>query len=471
LVNVPPATLKSTIASVLFPAWVWTWDQTADFLCFSYASDIGVGFSTVCRELLRTQWYQSLFPSVRIADDDDSKAYFRLSAGGWRRTSTIGGLATGSHPQFILIDDPISRDGVQSFQNRETLRQWYFETLSTRGIAKNAAHVVVQQRLHVEDLSGHILEHDRTLQRDHGSSPWHHICLPMRYDPESAMVDRGYGGDWRKEKGELLYPELLNEATVVTTERGLGLASSETQLGQRPSRRDGGLFKLGKLKTIDWSDVPSKLDAVVRFWDLASTEGGGCFTVGCLMGMLKEGFQERFYILDVWRGQWSGDQVIDQMIARGLADEMRYGKSVRLGFESQPAGAGKYVTEQMTKRLRMFRVFSARPSGSKEIRAEPLATSISYGEVSIVDGTWNSAFIAELESFPSGRYSDQVDAASGAFSALIDPTFAPKPKDLIVAEDTPADMERYREERQDAMDNCRANRIVGRSNRNWLNRW
>ena len=172
------------------------------------------------------------------------------------------------------------------------------------------------------------------------------------------MVDRGYGGDWRKEKGELLYPELLNEATVVTTERGLGLASSETKLGQRPSRRDGGLFKLAKLKTIDWSDVPSKLDAVVRFWDLASTEGGGCFTVGCLMGMLKEGFQERFYILDVWRGQWSGDQVIDQMIARGLADEMRYGKSVRLGFESQPAGAGKYVTEQMTKRLRMFRVFN-----------------------------------------------------------------------------------------------------------------
>jgi predicted phage terminase large subunit-like protein len=422
LVNVPPATFKSTIASVLFPAWVWTWDQSADFLCFSYSAAIGLDFSTRTRELLRQPWYQALFPSVQIAIDDDQKQFYRLTAGGWRRTSTIGGTAMGAHPRYIIIDDPISRDEVVSPQIREQVRTWYFETLSTRGIGKRSSHVVVQQRLHPDDLSGAILTHSRQLVADHGSTPWHHVSLPMRFDLDRAMIDRGFGGDWRTERGQLLYPEVLSEETVQTVERSVGPAGTSAQLQQNPQRRDSGMFRVDRLRTITSSQLPSRFDSVVRFFDLASTSGGGDYTSSILMGLVRDGHRLQVFILDITRDQLGPDGVIDTMLVLAFIDQTRFGDSVRLGWESQPSAAGKFLNDQLSRRLRSFRTFNLPSTKAKSVRAEAFATSVGLGEVSIVEGPNVSAFIAELETFPGGRHDDMVDAASGAYQSLLDRT-------------------------------------------------
>jgi hypothetical protein len=44
--------------------------------------------------------------------------------------------------------------------------------------------------------------------------------------------------------------------------------------------------------------------------------------------------------------------------------------------------------------------------------------SASIGNVCLVQGEWNAAYLAELCIFPNGRYDDQVDASSGAFARL-----------------------------------------------------
>lgn len=211
LANIPPGIFKTTVISVLFPAWVWARDQSIEFLFYAYNAGLVTEASVKCRELLRSEWYQQRFPSVVVSPDDDAKALFKLTGGGSRRAVPIGGTATGLHPDIIIIDDPNNRDEVNSFVSREAVREWYFSTLSSRGITKGVRHIVVQQRLHVEDLSGHILTKHEALVREFGedASPWVHICLPMRFVPESAMKDNGYGGDWRTERGELLCPSIL----------------------------------------------------------------------------------------------------------------------------------------------------------------------------------------------------------------------------------------------------------------------
>ena len=65
------------------------------------------------------------------------------------------------------------------------------------------------------------------------------------------------------------------------------------------------------------------------------------------------------------------------------------------------------------RNLAGFRVFADKVSGSKEVRAEPFAAQVQGGNVSLVAGNWHYALLDEMESFPQGKYRDQVDASVG----------------------------------------------------------
>jgi len=180
------------------------------------------------------------------------------------------------------------------------------------------------------------------------------------------------------------------------------------------------MFAVGKIRIIQTADLPKRFDSLVRFWDLAATENAGDYTVGVLVGKIRDKTtgEDRFTVLDVHRGQWAGDRTIEEMVVTSNLDRARYGEAVRVGIERQPGGAGKWATEQFLKRLRQFRVFSVAPNGSKVVRAEPLANAIGFGEVSSVDGPWLPTLLDEMEGFPGGRHDDQVDSLSGSFNAL-----------------------------------------------------
>lgn len=419
LVNIPPSCSKSTILSVLWPAWLWTIQPDAEIVCFSYSQALAMRDSVACRELIRSTWYQSLFPNIQASQDDDSKQFFRLVSGGSRRISTPGATATGIHPRYIIIDDPLSVDESKSFAAREALKLWYTETLSTRGMARDVAHVVAQQRLHPEDLSGHIIKHHDELCRLYGddASPWYVVSLPMRYDPLRVMVDRGFGGDWRTEAGQLLYPELLPEAKVLATERALGPFATSSQLQQDPRRSDSGMFKCSKLQKVTQSQLPKSFRSMVRGWDLAASQDAGCYTAGVLMASFRDERTEsdRFYILDVERKQT--DDPISFMRDVSLVDTQLW-SGTKIVHESQPA-VGKLLDKQIAQRLRGLSVRSVRPVGSKEDRWEPLAIALLHSELFILEGAWNAPFIAEMESAP-GAFVDQLDAASLAYQSLVE---------------------------------------------------
>ena len=114
LVNIPPSCSKSTILAVLWPAWLFSIQPDAEIVCFSYSQALAMRDSVACRELIRSPWYQSLFPNIQASQDDDSKVFFRLVTGGSRRISTPSATATGLHPRYIIIDDPLSVDGQRT---------------------------------------------------------------------------------------------------------------------------------------------------------------------------------------------------------------------------------------------------------------------------------------------------------------------------------------------------------------------
>jgi predicted phage terminase large subunit-like protein len=427
LINQPPSTAKSYWVSQVLTPWIWTWWPSCRVMNFSYQQTRATKDSELARNLIRSQWYQQRFGNVvQIDPDSDQKTFFRTLQGGYRMTSFPGGPATGDHPDVIVIDDPLSADMARSLKEREKLGKWYFETIPSRGIGRNAVHIVAHQRLEVDDLSGLILKAIKKEIEETGSTLWYHVLFPMRYDPELRMVDRGFGGEFRTEPGELLFPELMNETAVKVLERTLsqlGPWAVNAQLGQQPTRRDGSVFKMSKIKLIEAKDLPRSFDMIVRFWDLAGTEDAGCNTAGVLVG--KKG--DKFYILDVIAVQMSGDDVEELMGTTAAMDKLRWtevegGSPVATFFEREPGSSGLRVANIIVRKFRVYNIRARSPVADKVTRSGPAASILKDGLLYMLDAPWTAAMVDEMTTFPSTGLKDRVDGLSGAILEILEPS-------------------------------------------------
>jgi predicted phage terminase large subunit-like protein len=156
----------------------------------------------------------------------------------------------------------------------------------------------------------------------------------------------------------------------------------------------------------------------VRYWDKASTRGGGCYTCGVLMAQT---YDNVFYVESVLRGQWSTlqrDEIIE--LTAQLDRETHGHGAVRICVEQEPGSGGKDSLNATIRGLAGHIVQGDRPTGEKRVRAEPFAAQVEAGNVFLVRGeaNWIPDYIEELALFPDGRYSDQMDASSGAFNQL-----------------------------------------------------
>jgi predicted phage terminase large subunit-like protein len=121
-----------------------------------------------------------------------------------------------------------------------------------------------------------------------------------------------------------------------------------------------------------------------------------------------------FYVVDVVRGQW--DATERNRVIRATAEQD--GPLVRIGVPQDPGAAGKEVVAAMRRLLAGFAVYDETETGSKELRAEPLAAQVGGGNIAVVRSHWTSDLVEEFRTFPLGKHDDQVDAAARAFNSL-----------------------------------------------------
>jgi predicted phage terminase large subunit-like protein len=159
---------------------------------------------------------------------------------------------------------------------------------------------------------------------------------------------------------------------------------------------------------------PSEIKRSVRYWDKAGTADGGAYTVGVLMHALQDG---RVAVGDVRRGQWSALEREKVIKSTAEMDKRAFPK-YSIWVEQEPGSSGKESAEATIRMLAGFNVRSDRVTGNKEDRAQPYAAQVQAGNVLLLAGEWNRAFLDEHEPFPAGRYKDQVDAAAGAFNKV-----------------------------------------------------
>jgi len=196
---------------------------------------------------------------------------------------------------------------------------------------------------------------------------------------------------------------------------------------------EGSLFRREDFPVIGSDEMPV-FDAstkFVRYWDLAATEESESnknpdWTVGTLMAFHKG----QAFVMDVQRARLKPNKVEELVQQTALQD----GKMTPIRMEQEGGSSGKIAIDNFARNvLPGFDFDGIRPSGDKQLRATPMASASSKGNVILCRAAWNGAWLDELTSFPEvNDHDDQVDSASGAFNFIADLGFGQKSKLRII---------------------------------------
>ena len=395
LITQPPRSLKSICSSVAIVAWALGHDPALRFICVSYSQELAGDLSRQFRLVVDSDWYRALFPRMRLTKDTGAQCV--TSAGGGRIATSIGGTITGRGADIIIVDDPLKAEDAFSETARNAVIDWYSTTLVTRLNDKaRGAIVVVMQRLHEDDLAGHLLI----------QGGWRHLDLPaIAIEDQRICIGPNPDDMHCRKEGEVLHPEREPRATLDRIKADLGSLTFSAQYQQRPIPLEGNLVKRDWFKTYDDPPAATQQSRIVQSWDVAGTATKRSDWSVCTTWAVH---QKTFYLLDVWRGRSEYPALKRQVITLQQA----HGAQTVL---IEKTGLGLNLVQDLTadSPAGFPNPIGVTPQGDKLTRMEAECARIEAGHVVLPrEAPWLAQLLAELLAFPNGRYDDQVDSVS-----------------------------------------------------------
>lgn len=391
IITIQPRSLKSICASVVYPAWLLGHDPSTKIICASYSMDLAKKHGLDCRALVESPFYRRLFPHTVISPDKNTETEFMTTARGSRLATSVGGSLTGRGGDFLTIDDPLKPEDALSQTARQRQNDWFGNTAYSRLDSKeDGVIIIVTQRLHIDDLVGHILPLE----------DWHHLNLPAAEDT-LRHVPLGYGRFKTRYPGDLLHPERESHDTLDRLQKTLGQYNYSAQYLQQPVPIDGEIIKWHWFKT--YKDLPKRMsnDQIVLSWDTASKSNELSDYSVCTVWHVHG---NDYYLMDVIRERLE----FPALKKRALQIVDRYCPTITL-IEDRSSGTA-LIQELRQCRIRIRAI---EPSGDKITRMSSQSTKIEGGSVYLPDSApWLQAFKAECMQFPNGAHNDQVDSVS-----------------------------------------------------------
>ncbi|MEX2648626.1 MAG: phage terminase large subunit [Alphaproteobacteria bacterium] len=389
VINLPPRSLKSIIVSVAWPAWLMGRDPATRVMAASYSERLAVKHALDCRHVMAQGWYRRLFPGFALAPDQNEKHKIQTTARGHRIATGVGGTATGEGGDVLIVDDPHNpRQAMSRVQRRRAL-VWFDQTFANRlDDKRRGVIVVVMQRLHAEDLTGHLL----------GKGGWTHLNLPAEA-PARAIVRRGPLAIARA-PGEPLHPAREGTVELARARRELGARAYAAQYLQEPVREDGGIVQIRWFRRA--RRAPEQPKRIVLSWDTAAK--GRAHNDPTVCGVWAEAAME-WHLIDVIRRHMDYPE-----LRRTALDLIARWAPAAVLIEDQASGQALIQDLREAGRLP---VIAIRPEGDKVTRLARVSPLIEAGRVVLpLDAPWLAEYETELAAFPEARHDDQVDMTS-----------------------------------------------------------
>lgn len=404
LINIPPGTTKTTIAVVMFPAWIWTRMQTARILSTSYAAGEAQEKAGLSKDIIKSGKYATYFPNVEIRQDIDSKIKYKLPQGGERKSIGLSGGALGGHYHVILNDDPLNIKDAESETVRKTTNSTLSKIATTRKVDKKTTiTITIMQRLHEDDPSGMLLAKAKEGMK------LKHINLPAedngKIKPKflaSKYVDR------------LLDPVRLDKTVLASQLIGLGSYDYAGQFGQEPAPDEGGMIKKKWFGSITWDDFNLKTEKESIVWNF---EVDGAFTAdksnaqSAVLAWCS--FKNVMYIRKCI-GVWEETNDFLKTLVKFVQVE-GYSSQSKIYIEYKASGIVFYQTLRDQTRLN---VVKETPKGSKEERVKPILPFLESVRCILIEGDWTEGFKNQCGMFPRAKLKDKVDCLSAGINRL-----------------------------------------------------
>ena len=394
IINLPPRHLKSLMASIAFPAWCLGHDPSAQILCVSYARDLSDALGRDCRRIMMSPWYQRIF-RTRLAPHRQAVEEFLTTRQGYRLATSVGGVLTGRGADIAMMDDPLKPEDALSKAERQGCNDWFVNTLYSRlNDKRTGAIVIIMQRLHEDDLVGHVLAQE----------PWEVLSFPaIAETDEEHRIETIWGPRcFTRRRGEALHPEREPLETLEHLRRTLGEYNFAGQYQHAPAPLGGGLVKADWFKRYRDNELPERFDRVVQSWDTANkaTELSD-FSVCTTWGMKDK----HAFLIGLFRKRLEYPE-----LKRAVVDQQRlFGANVVL-IEDQASGT-QLIQDLIADRC--HGVTRCKPTGDKTMRMHAQTAVIENGFVHIpAAASWLAEYLHELTVFPNGKHDDQVDSTA-----------------------------------------------------------
>ncbi|MGB8042704.1 MAG: phage terminase large subunit [Pseudolabrys sp.] len=392
LINQPPRSLKSICVSVAYVAWLLGHDPARRVIVVSYSNEFAAELHRQFRMIIDAPWYRALFPGMRPARDTGTELV--TTAGGSRYATSVGGALTGRGADLIIVDDPLKAEEAMSEVACKRVIDWYGGTLvSWLNDKETGPIVVVMQRLHENDLAGHLL--------DQGG--WEHLDLPS-IAVDDSVIPLSHGKEMTRRIGDILHPERESKDTLARLKAEIGSLKFSAQYQQRPVPLEGNLIRRGWFRSYDHLPHDSA-KRIVQRWDIAMMTGDANDYSVCTTWWL---IKADFYLVDVFRARL---QYPD--LRRKLANlAAKHGAGTIL---IENAGPGMALLQDLRRDppRGMPRPIGWKPEGSKMDRMVAQSAKIEAGHIHLPkQADWLDIFLHELLAFPTGRHDDQVDSVS-----------------------------------------------------------
>lgn len=403
--NVPPRTMKSLLITVFFPVWVWITDPARRWMFASYAKKLSTQHSVFRRYVIGSPWFQQRWGHVfKFAKDQNLKTHYENSTRGQMFATAMQSAATGMGGDVLVFDDPLNPEQALSEVEREGCNVKFDTTFRSRlNDPATGTKIIVMQRLHELDLTGHVLakEADR----------WIHVKLPATAESDEVWKFPVSDRVVTRHSGELLWQDRLSAGQLASLKTGMGSWAFAGQYQQNPAPLEGGLIKKNWIRY--YRELPERWDLMVQSWDCTfkgetARSGDTDFVAGQVWGK-AEG---RYYMLPYRTHERLDFGPTKNAIKAAYA---KFPRAHAILIEDKANGPA--IISELQKEI--AGIIAIEPEGGKLARAQstsPLweAGSILLPDPQMFDVPWLDAYIHNICTFPKAAHDDDMDATSQA---------------------------------------------------------
>jgi predicted phage terminase large subunit-like protein len=398
IINVPFRSAKSLMVTVMFPVWCWTKDQSLSFITTSYAASLAEDHSQKSRDLINTLWFKEHYPdAISFSDNTNTKQEYKITGGGYRKAVGVGGQITGSGASIIICDDPQDPKRAASEVERKNTINFYTGTLYSRLNQPEIGHrIIVQQRLHEQDLTGYLLENF--------PDSYEHICIPAEIDQESNVKPIELTEHYID---NLFWNTRFSRRVINDFIKILGSQQAAGQLQQRPAPLEGDMIKKSWFDIVDPSTITRDTNHEPIMFYLDTAESEESKLRGDQTAMFV-GFKQNNYLyvcnILLWKQEF-------YQLVKTIPDAcINNGYTSRSYIKIEPKSSGKSIVSQLRGSTNLNVMELPAPKDDKITRLSAITPILESRRVKLLAGNYVTPFLNNLAVFPNGKNDDDVDA-------------------------------------------------------------